>query len=130
MQTKPRILVVEDDPVLQSAIQSGLARMGWDVTVASDGDQGLALWKLGSFDAVSTDMDLPGLNGLSLARAILSQDKNTKIYMFSGNDAAAELIVEIGGQAFFSKTDTGTYLKAMKAVLEGIQKKAEVMVAA
>ena len=71
VQPRPaRILLVEDDPLLQEIFGSALALQGYEVETASDGLN--ALWKVrdGQYDLVLCDYKLPEINGLAMAKLI------------------------------------------------------------
>ena len=71
LQPQPvRILLVEDDPLLQEIFGATLVSQGWEVETASDGLN--ALWKVreGRYDLVLCDYKLPEINGLAMARLI------------------------------------------------------------
>ena len=62
----PHLLLIEDDPGTGSALQKVLRGEGYQVTLATRGDDGLALAANQRFDLVLTDFKLPGLSGLEL----------------------------------------------------------------
>jgi signal transduction histidine kinase len=69
-----RVLVCEDNPVNQRVLLAMLARLGHETTVASDG---LAAWEVlqnQSFDLLLTDIEMPGLDGLELARRVRARE--------------------------------------------------------
>jgi two-component system, OmpR family, response regulator len=81
-----RILVVEDDPILQTLLHKGLMREGHDVDVVGTGERGLDRASRGRYDAMVLDLNLPDLNGLEVARQ-LRQDTNTiPILMVTARD--------------------------------------------
>ena len=59
----PKILVVEDNPQIQDIIARRLARKGYDVSKASDGDQCLAVLHSERPDLIIMDMSLPTKDG-------------------------------------------------------------------
>lgn len=65
-----QILVVEDNAVNQLLVRKLLDRAGYRATVASDGEQALALLKKGRFDLILMDVQLPGMDGVSVTRHI------------------------------------------------------------
>lgn len=65
-----RVLVVEDNAVNQILVQKLLARVGYDVVIAGDGEDALARLRGGHFDVVLMDVQLPGMDGVSVTRAI------------------------------------------------------------
>jgi signal transduction histidine kinase/CheY-like chemotaxis protein len=66
-----RVLVVEDDAILREIAHALLVRLGQEVTVAEDGVRGLAVARATAFDVVITDVQLPGIDGVSLWRQLL-----------------------------------------------------------
>lgn len=67
--TKPRLLVVEDDMQVLQGLINGLARAGFDVTVAMDGEDAAQL-ALQPFDAIILDLMLPGRTGFEVLAAL------------------------------------------------------------
>src|SRR5512144_3029511 len=70
MTTQARVLVVDDDPVVAKSIDRVLTGKGYAVITANDGPE--ALWKLAheKYDAVFTDIRMPGMSGLEVASRI------------------------------------------------------------
>ncbi|MFF7706133.1 response regulator [Pseudomonas sp. NPDC007930] len=66
----PRVLLVEDDPQLCTALGDHLLRRGFALRHCSDGAQGLALALAGGHDLVLLDILLPGLGGLDVLRQL------------------------------------------------------------
>src|SRR4051794_34701419 len=67
---KGRILLVDDERALLEVWSEILGDAGWTVETAGDGAAALEILTRASFDAILTDIDMPGLNGLQLLRAI------------------------------------------------------------
>jgi signal transduction histidine kinase/ActR/RegA family two-component response regulator len=65
-----RVLVVEDNPVNQVVVQAMLAELGATSVIAQDGRQGLACALGEPFDLVLMDVDMPGMDGLSVTREL------------------------------------------------------------
>lgn len=70
MSGRPRVLVVEDDLQVVQGLVSGLARAGFDVSVAMDGDEGARRAVGERFDAVVLDLMLPGRDGHAVLEAM------------------------------------------------------------
>jgi two-component system response regulator AtoC len=68
------ILIVEDDNTIRVTVGNFLARQGFDVEVAEDGAQALALLKERSFSLVLLDLRLPDMNGLDILARIKESD--------------------------------------------------------
>jgi len=81
------ILVVEDEVTVRKATRMVLARVGYAVLEAANGEEALALWHThrGTIDLVYTDMVMPGnLTGLQLVEQILADQPGVKAIITSG----------------------------------------------
>ena len=87
-----RILVIEDDPVLQQALGLNLKREGYEVLGAADGLSGLHMARETQPDLVILDLMLPKLDGLSVARGI-RQAGATPIIILTARDGEIDRIV-------------------------------------
>lgn len=65
-QSRPKILLAEDDRFLCKAACAALRRKGWEVVVASDGEAALEVLRAGAVDLVLLDLILPRLNGFEV----------------------------------------------------------------
>ena len=70
METRRTLLVVDDDPHIQSLLQDFLGSLGYVVLTAGDGEQALQLLRQHPVHAVLADLQLPKLGGLELLREI------------------------------------------------------------
>lgn len=68
------ILIVEDDNTIRVTVGNFLARQGFDVEVAEDGTQALAMLKERSFSLILLDLRLPDMNGLDILATIRESD--------------------------------------------------------
>jgi signal transduction histidine kinase len=85
-----RILLVEDNDLLRASVGGKLERLGYSVTAAPAGPQGVvALENNAPFDLVLTDVVMPGMSGADLAREVQRRWPRTKVLMTSGYSAAA-----------------------------------------
>jgi chemosensory pili system protein ChpA (sensor histidine kinase/response regulator) len=105
--TRAKVLVAEDSPLIRDAIRRELTRAGFDVTVAEDGERALQLAREKRFDAVSSDVMMPKLDGYELVRA-LRQDphyRHVPIVMVTSKDARIDAIkgYDAGADAYLAK---------------------------
>jgi two-component system chemotaxis sensor kinase CheA len=70
-----RILIVEDSVTSRTLLQSILERAGYEVSMAVDGMEALAMLKNGEFDMVVSDVDMPRMNGFTLTEKIRSDNR-------------------------------------------------------
>ncbi|BAM86515.1 response regulator receiver, CheY-like protein [Bradyrhizobium oligotrophicum S58] len=79
-----KILVVDDDPVMQLTIQRVLEQAGHVVAAAENGQKALARFESEAFDLVILDIFMPGMDGLEALRLILRRSPDVPIIMTSG----------------------------------------------
>jgi two-component system KDP operon response regulator KdpE len=70
MESKKRILVVDDEPQITLVLRSGLVKHGYDVKVAAEGESALELFQAWMPHLVITDLSMPNMNGLELCRRL------------------------------------------------------------
>ncbi|HLT11527.1 MAG TPA: response regulator transcription factor [Micromonosporaceae bacterium] len=81
-----RLLVVEDEARLATALQRGLQAEGFVVDIARDGPTGLDLARHGDYDAMILDVMLPGLSGYRIVRALRAEQHWLPVLMLSAKD--------------------------------------------
>jgi two-component system, NtrC family, response regulator len=67
---KPSILLIDDDDSLRRVMEFSLTEAGYKVQTAASGEEGLALFARGLFDAVITDITMPGMSGMEVLAKI------------------------------------------------------------
>ncbi|MBL8870213.1 MAG: response regulator transcription factor [Planctomycetaceae bacterium] len=93
-----RLLVVEDEPDLQSLLARALRGQGYAVDTAADGEQGLYKAQTWDYDAIVLDWMLPKLDGISLLRE-LRRKKKTPVLVLTARDATDDRVVGLDGGA-------------------------------
>jgi DNA-binding response OmpR family regulator len=78
-----RVLIVEDEGALASAIERGLRREGMAVDIALDGTEALDKAAGTPYDVVVLDRDLPGVHGDTVCRALIQQAHPPRILMLT-----------------------------------------------
>jgi CheY-like chemotaxis protein len=74
-----KTLVVEDEPASLKVLRYFLSHEGYEVVGAKDGVEALELLAQSRFDLVLSDLKMPRIDGLALARHLLSQEPLTPI---------------------------------------------------
>ncbi|HEX9467236.1 MAG TPA: response regulator transcription factor [Acidimicrobiia bacterium] len=100
-----RVLVVEDEEHLATAIADGLSAEGFDVDVSNDGLDGLWRAREGSYDAIVLDILLPGMHGYKVCRTLRDEGVWTPILILTAKDGEydeAEAL-DTGADDFLSK---------------------------
>jgi len=91
----PKVLVVDDEPVVVNSIRKTLVRKAYKVDEAFSGQQALSLIAKGTYDLVLLDMRLPDANGLELISDIRKRKPNLQVVIVTGYasiDTAVEAI--------------------------------------
>ena len=80
------VLVIEDEAIIQSSVKMILEESGYSVLIASDGMQGIELFKNNRDDiaAVLLDLVMPGASGQVVLEELLDIEPNVKVIMTSG----------------------------------------------
>lgn len=99
-----RVLVVDDEVPLADAVARGLRRLGMNVEVAYDGDEGFGKAIFAGYDVLVLDRDLPGMSGDEICRTITTQTA-TRVLMLtaSTSDAARAAGFELGASDYVTK---------------------------
>ena len=69
------VLLIEDDPIERQRIGSFIEAVGYDVTRAASGEEGLSLLRAQPFAAVVLDLVMPEMTGLDVLRAARTEDR-------------------------------------------------------
>jgi DNA-binding response OmpR family regulator len=81
-----RVLVVDDEVRFALSVQRGLRAEGFDVDVAHDGEQGLALARSGGYDVVVLDVMIPRLSGYRVVERLRAEGNAVPVLMVSAKD--------------------------------------------
>src|SRR5262245_53047028 len=104
---KPRVLVVEDEAPIRELLRLHLSLGGFDVTEAADGSRALGLARSARFDLLVLDVMLPGIDGITVCRAVRVEGANvqTPILMVTARDSEADTVVglESGADDYLAK---------------------------
>ena len=86
------VLVVEDDQALARILVKSIEAAGHTAEVSHDGEQGLALARTGSHDAVILDLMLPRLSGIEVCRRLRADGRTVPVLMLTARSAVSERI--------------------------------------
>lgn len=94
----PTVLLIDDDMITREVIATILTMNGYTLHTAEDGDAAIALLERHEFQpqAVLVDVQMPGLNGVPLVKAIRARS-TAAIYAISGSNPPAELRAAVDG---------------------------------
>ena len=100
-----KILVVEDDESITLGLEMNLEAEGYEVTIAVDGEDGLARALGGSFDLVILDVMLPRKNGFEVVRTLRTRGETVPVIMLSarGEETDKVMGLELGAEDYITK---------------------------
>jgi two-component system OmpR family response regulator len=105
MRNTQNILIIEDDPDIAQMLALNLRSEGFAVTVAADGEAGLAHLSQAPCELLLLDLMLPGIDGLQVCRQVRSQRDYLPIIILSAKSAEAHRVLglELGADDYLVK---------------------------
>lgn len=104
-----KILIVEDEQFLAEMYQMKFESEGYDITVASDGEECLKKTKTENFDLILLDLVMPGMDGFQVLEKLRSNEKTmkVKIYILSnlGQEEEVAEAFDKGADGFLIKAN-------------------------
>jgi len=88
-----RVLLIDDEDALRRAIARLLRSWGHEVTEAANGAEGVTALETGGFDAICSDITMPGVDGIEMLRAVRRRDLDVPVVFLTGSpsvETAAE----------------------------------------
>jgi DNA-binding response OmpR family regulator len=105
--TRSRALVVEDDGAIRELLRFHLDLAGYDIEESRDGRRGLERARAQAFDLILLDVMLPGLDGVSLCKAVRADGPNVgaPIVMLTARDGESDTVLglESGADDYLTK---------------------------
>jgi CheY-like chemotaxis protein len=84
MATGGNILVVDDNNVFRIVVSNMLSRLGYEVSSADSGENGLSIFLKNKFDLVLSDYEMPGMDGVALACSVKKTSPRTRVVIMTG----------------------------------------------
>ena len=120
MDDKINILVIEDDKVISSFLQTGLQYEGYSVTTCPEGKAGLDMLKQETFHLLILDVMLPGLDGFEICRRLRQQGSAIPILMLTVKNEISDRVkgLDSGADDYLTKPfDFSELLARIRALL-------------
>lgn len=114
-----RLLIIEDDPVLQRSLAAALREENYAVDTASDGEEGLEKARHGTYDVVVLDVMMPRLDGWEVLNR-LRPECRTPVLMLTARDAVTDRVkgLDSGADDYLSKPfDIEELLARLRALI-------------
>jgi DNA-binding response OmpR family regulator len=103
-----RVLIVEDEKPLSHALELKLRYAGYDVTVASDGEECVRLVSENNFDVVLLDLIMPVMDGFQVLERLQHLPQKPVVMVLSNlsQHEDEKRVLALGAHKFFIKSDT------------------------
>jgi two-component system response regulator TctD len=88
-----KLLLVEDNPAMQTTLQRSFERCGMQVVVCGDGARALDRWQASLPDVVLLDLSLPGLDGLTVLATARAQGLQTPVLILTARGTVGDRIL-------------------------------------
>jgi DNA-binding response OmpR family regulator len=100
-----RILVVEDEKDMASAIAEGLGDKGYAVDIANDGAEALEIFEINRYDLLLLDLNLPKIDGLEVCRKIRAAGSPTGILILTARSSPNDCVtgLDVGADDYITK---------------------------
>ena len=121
---KRGILIVEDDATLRRILRDVLVIKGYEVFVASDGEQGCRLFSEHDVDLVIADVMMPRMDGFEMVRRMRESGANTQFIFLSALDSAEDVVegFRAGGHDYLRKPfDMSELLVRVESLLSRLE---------
>jgi EAL domain-containing protein (putative c-di-GMP-specific phosphodiesterase class I) len=117
LETKGCVLVVDDEPAVRRASMRVLQSAGYTVVEAADGNCAIETLRTREFDAVLSDITMPGMSGVQLLRNIRDIDPDLPVVLLTANPAMETAVeaVELGALKYMIKPVAPRELTEMMA---------------
>jgi EAL domain-containing protein (putative c-di-GMP-specific phosphodiesterase class I) len=99
-RSRGRVLIADDEPMLLRGFGRVLTRAGYEVICVSDGQQAAELLNQVDFDAIVSDISMPGMSGIQLLRAARERDLDVPVLLVTGAPAVETAVAALEYGAF------------------------------
>jgi CheY-like chemotaxis protein len=116
----PKVMVVDDEPMVRRFVSAVLSRSGYDVVDAETPEAAVLLLEGNPhFDLLVTDVVMPNVNGCELASRVLESLPGLRVLFMSGYEASGTCTATVPGSSFLRKPfRVPELLESVRQVLE------------
>lgn len=102
---KPKLLIVDDDKMLNHNMSWLLSRKGYEVSSANDGESALQMVENQDFDVVILDQKMPGMDGVTTLRELKKKRPNLEVIILTGASSVDSAVkgFELGAYDYTTK---------------------------
>ncbi len=102
---RPTLLLAEDDETFARVMAGALEKRGFNVVVAADVEQGMALSRENPPEYALVDLNMPGPSGLKLVEHLMGLDRHTRVVVLTGYASIATAVeaIKLGAVHYLAK---------------------------
>ncbi len=116
------VLLVDDEPAVLRVLARFFEREGWEVSTATSGEEGVAVYEARAPDLVFLDLDLPGLSGLRILEVLVARGATVIMLTGHGEVSVAVEAMQLGAESFLTKPVDFTHVgPAAERAVEKVQ---------
>lgn len=100
-----KILIVEDEKILNNTINKSLKKEGYEVESAFDGNEAMEMISIESYDLIVLDLNLPHMDGMDILKSLRKEDVETKVLILSARSQIKDKVegLDNGANDFLQK---------------------------
>ena len=100
-----KILIVEDEKILNDTINKSLKKAGYEVESAFDGIDAMEMIEIESYDLIILDLNLPHMDGMEILKNLRKEDEETKVLILSARSQIKDKVegLDAGANDFLQK---------------------------
>ena len=122
-----RVLVVDDDQAVREALGRTLEKLGFDVVVAADGQEGLERLREGGVHILLADLKMPKLSGQELLKAAKAITPDVEVIVITGHGTVEDAVEAMKGGAYDFITKPFKRVQLEKTIKKAAEKQALVL---
>lgn len=116
-QVKKRVLVTDDEEINQIILKRTLEQLGYQVTLANDGEEGIRCFKEEPFPLIIVDFNMPKINGLDMVAEIRNLEKEVTPFIVGITTHQDPAFLKAGLKAGMNEVYTKPFNQEMIATI-------------
>jgi len=113
--SRPRILVVDDEPAVRRFLKIVLDRLNFEVDIAAGGTEAIQAARKNNYDVVLTDLIMPRVDGLEVIRSVKESSPDTEVVIITGYPSSETIVAatRAGAIDYLPKSPDPAHLEVM-----------------
>lgn len=105
MSSKPKILIVDDEPLIRDALAYKLKKDGYDIDTAEDGEKAIDMIDAEDYQIIISDIMMPFVSGFELVKILKERGKEAPVLMLTSlnSETAVLKAFDLGADDYMTK---------------------------